>query len=174
MLKKTITYKDLDGNSRTEDFYFNLTKAECVEMQLSKGGEEGLSGYLNEIVKSNDGALIIENFKEIIKKAYGKRSEDGRHFIKNAQLTEEFMGTEAYSDLFMELVTDAEASAKFIEGIVPADLKESVKNIQDTPPLSDQDFRPKKDYKSMSPAELASLPPEELQEALRSGALNLG
>jgi hypothetical protein len=118
MLKKTITYIDYDGNSRTEDFYFNLSKAEVTEMELSADG--GLSKMLEKIVASQDNKRIMEIFKDIIIKAYGEKSPDGKRFIKNDALREAFTQTEAYTELFMELATNAEAASAFVNGIVPA------------------------------------------------------
>ena len=117
MLKKTMTYVDYDGNQRTEDFYFNLTKAEIMEMDLSASG--GLDKLITKIVAEQDGAKIIEIFKKIILGAYGEKSLDGKRFVKSPELSEAFSQTEAYSDLFMELATDAEKAAAFINGIVP-------------------------------------------------------
>lgn len=119
MLKKTITYTDYNGVDRTEDFYFNLTKAELTEMELSTTG--GMAEMMQRIVNAQDAPAIIKIFKEIVLKAYGQKSPDGRRFIKSEALREEFSQTEAYSILFMELATDADAAAKFINGIVPAD-----------------------------------------------------
>jgi len=119
MLKKTITYEDYDGNKRTEDFYFNLSKAEIMEMELSVSG--GMTQMLNRIVAERDGEKIIKTFKEIILKAYGEKSPDGKRFIKSEELSTAFSQTEAFSQLFMELATDADAAAKFINGIIPAD-----------------------------------------------------
>ena len=118
MLKKTITYPDYNGLDRTEDFYFNLTKAEIMEMELSTTG--GLSEMISRIVAAQDAPAIIKVFKELIMKAYGQKSPDGKRFIKSAALSEEFAQTEAYSILFMELATDADAAAKFVNAIVPA------------------------------------------------------
>ncbi len=118
MLKKTITYPDYNGLDRTEDFYFNLTKAEIMEMELSTTG--GLSEMISRIVSAKDAPAIIKVFKELILKAYGQKSPDGKRFIKSAALSEEFAQTEAYSILFMELATDADAAAKFVNAIVPA------------------------------------------------------
>ena len=118
MLKKTITYPDYNGLDRTEDFYFNLTKAEIMEMELSTTG--GLSEMISRIVAAKDAPAIIKVFKELILKAYGQKSADGKRFIKSAALSEEFAQTEAYSILFMELATDADAAAKFVNAIVPA------------------------------------------------------
>lgn len=120
MLKKTITYSDLDGKSLTEDFYFNLSKAELAEFGLSRNG--GFDTYLTKIVESENGDEIIAVFKKIISKSYGQRSEDGKSFIKSEKLSEWFMGTEAYSNLFYELITDPKASAEFINGVIPSDL----------------------------------------------------
>jgi len=118
MLKKTISYTDYDGNLRTEDFYFNLSKAEVTEMELSAEG--GLSKMLEKIVASQDSKRIMEIFKDIILKAYGEKSPDGKRFIKNKDLREGFSQTEAYSELFMELATNADAASSFVNGIVPS------------------------------------------------------
>lgn len=118
MLKKTITYTDYNGNERTEDFYFNLTKAEIMEMQLSTTG--GLDSMIKSIVSNQDTPSIVKIFKEIILKAYGEKSADGKRFVKTKEISDAFSQTEAYSQLFMELATDSDAAAKFINGIVPA------------------------------------------------------
>lgn len=117
MIKKTITYTDYDGNQRTEDFYFNLTKAELTEMDLSEQG--GLIKFIETIIAEQNNKVIVEKFKELIIKSYGKKSPDGRKFIKNKELTDDFVQTEAYSDLFMELASNAEAAAAFVNGITP-------------------------------------------------------
>ena len=120
MLKKTVTYVDYNGVERTEDFYFNLSKAEVAEMVLSVEG--GFSKMLEEIVKSNDNARILELFKEMVLKAYGEKSADGRRFVKSKELAEAFSQTEAYSEIFMELAMDEKAAAAFVNGIMPANL----------------------------------------------------
>lgn len=120
MLKKTITYTDYNDVERTEDFYFNLSKAEVMEMQMSTTG--GLAEMIQRIVAAQDAPAIIKVFKELVLKAYGQKSPDGKRFIKTEALTEEFAQTEAYSQLFMELATDADAAAAFVNGIVPADV----------------------------------------------------
>ena len=120
MLKKTITYPDYNGGSRTEDFYFNLTQAEVTEMELSVDG--GLVEMINRIVAAQDGKQIIATFKDIILRAYGEKSPDGKRFVKSQELRDAFSQTEAYSILFMELATNADAAAAFINGIVPAAL----------------------------------------------------
>lgn len=117
MLKKTITFTDYNGNTRTEDFYFNLNEAEVTEMNLSVAG--GLTQMIQRIVAAQDGKSIIGTFKEIILKAYGEKSPDGRRFIKSQELSDAFAQTEAYSKLFMELATDADAAAVFVNGIIP-------------------------------------------------------
>lgn len=121
MLKKTIEYTDYNGTVRKEDFYFNLTKAEVTEMELSKNG--GLSEHINRIVASKDSPEIINLFKEIIAKSYGVKSLDGKRFIKSEEILNEFIQTEAYSELFMELAFDAEKAAAFVNGITPKGLE---------------------------------------------------
>ena len=122
MLKKTIKYVDFNGIEREEDFWFNLMESEITEMELSKQG--GLTESIKRIVQTQDGPKIIESFKEIILKAYGEKSEDGRRFIKSKELSEAFSQTNAYSNLFMELSMDDKAAAEFINGIVPPEMSE--------------------------------------------------
>lgn len=122
MLKKTITYTDYNGVERKEDYYFNLSKAEVMEMEMSTQG--GLAEMINRIIAAQDAPAIIKVFKDLIHKAYGVKSADGKRFMKSEELWAEFEQTEAYSILFMELATDADAAAKFINAIVPADLNQ--------------------------------------------------
>lgn len=119
MLKKTITFKDYNGNERTEDYYFNLTQAEVTEMELSVDG--GLVEMIKRIVAAQDGKQIIAVFKDLILRAYGEKSPDGRRFIKNQEIRDNFAQTEAYSKLFMELATDADAASAFVKGIIPSE-----------------------------------------------------
>lgn len=120
MLKKTITYTDYNGTERTEDHYFNITKAELMEMEMSTTG--GLAEMIQRIVAAQDAPAIIKIFKDLILSAYGQKSPDGKRFIKSQELRDEFAQTEAYSQLFMELAMDADAAAKFIAGIIPKDI----------------------------------------------------
>lgn len=127
MIKKTIAYTDYNGIERKEDFYFNLTKAEVMELEMSTQG--GLAEMIQRIVAAQDQPAIIKVFKELIIKAYGVKSPDGKKFIKNQEVVDDFVQTEAFSELFMELATDADAAAKFVNGIVPANLAEQAKQI---------------------------------------------
>ena len=121
MLKKTITYNDYNGVERTEDFYFNLSKAELMEMEMSISG--GLTEMIEKIVATKDGPAIMKIFKELVLKAYGEKSADGKRFEKkNGALAEAFAETEAYSQIFMELATDADKAAEFVNGIMPSDI----------------------------------------------------
>lgn len=124
MLKKNIKYVDYDGNDRAEDFYFNLNKAEVIELQLGTVG--GLTKTLEKIVQEKDTSRIIEYFKTIILKAYGEKSADGRRFIKSQELRDAFEQTEAYSELFMELASDAKMAAEFIDGVLPKEAADAI------------------------------------------------
>jgi hypothetical protein len=117
MIKKTITYTDYNDVERTEDFYFNLSKAELMEMEMSTAG--GMTEMINKIVASKDAPAIIKVFKDLILKAYGEKSADGKRFMKSEELSNCFAQTEAYSILFTELATDADKAAEFINGITP-------------------------------------------------------
>ena len=127
MFKETITYTDYNGEKRTEDFYFNLTKAELVEMQFSKNGT--MAEYIERIRATNDVPEIIKVFKQIILAAYGEKSLDGKHFYKvrnGVNLSEEFMQTEAFSELYMKLAQDDDAAANFIQKLIPAEYASKV------------------------------------------------
>lgn len=117
MLKKTIKYVDFNGVERTEDFYFNLTKAEIAEMEMSRNG--GLAKAIENIVQAQDVPRIIEIFKTLIQKSYGVKSPDGRRFIKNTEVLNDFIETDAYSILFMELSTNVDSASAFINNIIP-------------------------------------------------------
>lgn len=120
MLKKTIEFTDFNGVERKEDYYFNLTKAELIKMELGVKG--GLAEKIQRITNEQDAPAIMEFFEELILKSYGKKSEDGKSFIKTDAIREEFKNSAAYDVLFMEMVTDETKGSEFITGIIPAEL----------------------------------------------------
>lgn len=126
MLTKKIKYTDYNGTEREETFCFNLTKAELMEMEMSTSG--GLAEMIQNIVQTQDAPAIIKVFKDLVLKAYGEKSPDGKRFMKvndaGVPLSIGFSQTEAYSQLFMELATDADKAAEFINRIVPKDMQQ--------------------------------------------------
>ena len=120
MIKETITYTDYNGNERTEDAYFNLTKAEIMKMEMSTKG--GLAETIQRVIQAQDQVSIIQIFEDLIHKSYGVKTPDGKGFRKTKEDLEEFISTPAYSELFMKLATDADAASRFINGVVPADM----------------------------------------------------
>lgn len=126
MLKKTITYMDYSDNERTENFYFNLSKAELMEMELGTTG--GLTEMVKKIITAQDTPSLMRVFKDLILKSYGEKSPDGKRFVKSEEISAAFSQTEAYSQLFMELITDDNAASAFINGIIPKDIAEQAAN----------------------------------------------
>lgn len=124
MIKKTVTYTDFNGVERTEDFYFNLNKAELMEMELATIG--GFSDAVKKLINAKDMPAVVSIFKDFVLKSYGEKSADGKRFIKSDELRTAFEQTEAYSQIFMELATNADAAAEFVNGIIPADLAKEV------------------------------------------------
>ncbi len=124
MLKKTIKYTNYNGEEQIEDFYFNLSKAELTEMELSTTG--GYGEMLQGIVAAEEHTKLVPIIKDIIFKSYGEKSADGKRFMKSPELSTAFSQTEAYSELFMEIATDADASAAFVNGIIPTDVQQKV------------------------------------------------
>ena len=136
MIKKTVTYTDYNDVERTEDFHFNLSKAELTEMEFEHKG--GLTEMIKKIVDESDNVKIMKLFKDIVLRSYGKKSEDGKRFIKDDALRAEFAQTEAYSEIFMELAQDAGAATAFINGVVPKNLRgESAKNLNHAGPKTE-------------------------------------
>ena len=128
MLVKRISYTDYNGNTREEDFYFNLNKGEIFNLQF--GTEGGLDKAIQKIIQTEDTPKIVKIFQDIILNAYGVKSDDGRRFIKSEELSTEFKQTEAYSELLMELVSDEKKAADFINALMPKDLAEEAKKQQ--------------------------------------------
>lgn len=124
MLKKTITFEDLDGGQVTEDFYFHLTKAELAELEVSQRG--GFMAHVETITKSEDNAAILAAFKQLVAMTIGERSPDGRRFVKSPEITDNFMQTDAYSELIVEFATNEQAAADFINGVVPASVRKQI------------------------------------------------
>ena len=134
MYAKEITYNDYNGVERKETFLFDLSEAEILEMELSTVG--GFEQYVNKIINAQDTPQLVKLFKELILKAYGVKSDDGRRFIKTEEIAREFSQTRAYSKLFMELATDAQAAAEFVNKIVPESMTDAdnskIKSISPT------------------------------------------
>lgn len=130
MLKKAITYVDYNGVERTESFYFNLSKAELIEMEYGTVGT--FTSMVQNIIDAQDEPELIKLFKSLILKSYGKKSADGRRFEKSEEISKDFSETEAYVILFMELARDSKAASEFVNGIIPADIdREELKKQQE-------------------------------------------
>jgi hypothetical protein len=128
MLKKTIVYTDLNGDAQVEDWYFGLTKADLAEMEMTTEG--GMATYLKRIQENQNGREIIDTFKMFIAMSVGQRSEDGRRFMRSPEISNDFMQSPAYEEFFMELVTDANFAAEFVNGLLPKDLARQIENVQ--------------------------------------------
>lgn len=128
MYIKRIDYTDYNGNARSEDAHFNLTEAELSIMEMSEVG--GFKKKMERIIQAQDGPTIMKTFQDIIRRSYGIVSDDGRRFIKSDEISTEFEQTEAYSILFMSLLSDPEAAAEFIEHVLPQHIVSEVRAEQ--------------------------------------------
>lgn len=168
MLKKTIEYTNFNDEKVTEDFYFNFTKAEVAEMEFSKVG--GLEKHFKRAIASENAPEVMAIFKEILSKAYGRRSEDGKRFIKKPEYWAEFEQTGAYSELFMELMTQPEYSAEFFAATLPKDLAEKFAKGEDLVKLPEGMTKdePKSEpevERTYSYNELIAMPQDEFDKA---------
>lgn len=129
MFVKEISYTDYNGNQKSKKYYFNLTKSELTEMDLTTVG--GMRSFIDRITNSQDQAELIKLFKELILKAYGVKSDDGEKFMKGGDITTSFEQSMAYDAYFMELATNEKAAIEFVNGIMPRDLVEAANREND-------------------------------------------
>ena len=127
MLKKTVTYKDYNDVERTESYYFHFNEAEILDMEMSV--EAGFAERVQRIVDAKDQTSLLKVIKKFVLDAYGVKSEDGKRFIKNDQVRDEFVQCPAYSMIFMELVTNDVMAAEFVNNVVPDSMKDRLKAI---------------------------------------------
>ena len=121
MIKKTITYTDYDGNERTEDKYFHMTKRELIKWE-TESGSGGMEKLIEKIIAEEDRKKLVEMFDDLILRSYGEKSMDGRSFIKSDEIRNEFANSAAYDELFYELLSDTNNATEFVNGLVPQDL----------------------------------------------------
>lgn len=127
MLKKTVTYEDYNGDAVTEDFYFNLTKVECMELEYGLGlNNSTLSGSIQTLINANDMGTVIQTIKKILLTAYGIKAPDGKRFIKNDSIREAFEQSPAFEEIYWELVTNSDEAANFITGIMPQAIRNNL------------------------------------------------
>ena len=122
MFKKTVAYTDWNGVSRTEDFYFNLTRTECVELEYGSNLGRSMSDSVKTLIENQDMGVIVRTIKEILLTSYGIKSDDGRRFIKSAEIRDAFEQNPAFDIIYMELATNADKAAEFVTGIMPSEM----------------------------------------------------
>jgi hypothetical protein len=167
MLKKDITYTNLDGDEVTETFYFHLSKVEIIEMEVAHPG--GLANYLTQIGQAEDGAKLMAAFREFISKTVGRRSEDGSKFIKNEDITEAFMSSDAYSELVFQFFTDTNAAIEFVNAVVPRNLQEQAAAVSKTTTVElPQEPEKPKTIDDYTDQELQFMDPEQFKALMNS------
>ena len=123
MYARNITYTDYDDNERTEKFYFNLNKKELLDLELKYQSKGGIRNALQKMMDDNDAQGVIGVIDEMIQRAYGEKSADGKRFDKNPEVLSNFVNTEAYSNLVMDLLNDSDKLGDFMTKIMPADVR---------------------------------------------------
>ena len=127
MLKKTFQYTDFNGNEQEETFYFNLSKSEVIEYELQE--RAGMSTTLQRIVEERDNQKILAHFMDLVMKSVGRKSDDGRRFVKNDEIREDFLASPAYDEMFIWLMSEPGAGAEFVNNVLPQDVDEFVKKV---------------------------------------------
>lgn len=184
MLKKDISYEALDGSTITETHYFHMSKADLIELQLSKKG--GFEEWLKRVVEAEDGPTLIRELKDIILMAYGKRSEDGTRFLKSDEIRAEFANSEAFSELFSEIALDADKASEFVNGVMPRGLIAETRNQMSvfdkdepqpaetavaSPPAVEATLEKAPEPNVITRAEMATLDPDVIRNRLANGAV---
>lgn len=159
MIKRNITFKDLDGNDVSEDWYFHYREDELIELELT----QDISGKFDAIVKGKaEGKEAVGLIKSLLQSAVGRRSADGRRFDKNPDILEEFTQTGAYSALLMDLLGDPTGAATFVNSLMPAGMEERIsalaaqqgKDVENLPLPKTETLAPPKAPNEMSREEL--------------------
>ena len=127
MIKKTVTYEDYNGITRTETFYFHFNEAEILDMEL--GTEGGFAERIQRIIGAKDQTSLLKVIKKFVLDAYGVKSEDGRRFIKSEEVKEAFVECPAYSEVYLNLLSDDAAAAEFVNGVIPSNLKDRFEKL---------------------------------------------
>lgn len=175
MLKKPITFERLfTGETVTEEHFFHLSKADLIELELSAEG--GMEARLKRIVESKDNRQIFGEFKKILLLSYGKRSEDGKRFIKTPEIRDEFVSSEAFSALLMDLLEDETAASAFINGIVPHGVIAETPSVDPETPATDaiMDHLQVETPRTLTQAEFLEMDSDELKSGLATGKYVLG
>lgn len=120
MLKKEVSYVDYDGNKVTETLYFNMTKTEIAAMQVRMDGK--FIDYLQDLVKGNKIERLFHIFKDIVLDSYGKKSDDGRRFVKSKELRDDFEASIPFDNMMMEMLQDPDKQSQFVRAILPPDM----------------------------------------------------
>lgn len=124
MYKKKITYTDYNGQERTEDFYFNLSRSELIMLESTTPG--GYAAMLQRIIDSKDQRQLMNEFTNLIKMSYGVKSNDGKHFIKNDEVVNDFLNSAAFDQMFLEFFTEENAASDFANGVLPSSVNNDV------------------------------------------------
>lgn len=166
MLKKTITFDDLEGNEVKKDFYFNLGVDELTELEVEY--PKGLSEHIKKVIKQDDRKELMKLFKLLIRKSYGIKHEDGLRFVKSEDVSDSFMQTNAYGELLLELSTSPDAAGNFFNGVLPAKVlkKLSEKTSDEKPPEKDLPAWIK-EQREPTDAEVLNMTREEMMLAYR-------
>lgn len=168
MFKKTVEFEDFDGNKQSKDFYFHISKVELLAM-ADKGDE--MQERIKRIVDAKDGAAILMEFRELIKMSVGVRSEDGQRFVKDAAAQSTLLDSPAFDELLMELATDANVSAEFVQQLIPEKMqKDMIAQLQkNNPTVAEEDNRPayQREHRHPTNAELQSMERSEMATAIR-------
>jgi hypothetical protein len=173
VIKLPITSCDIDGVEFTKEYYFNISIPEATELTLSMDG--GFVTYMQQIVDKKSGAELIQAMANFVKLSYGVRNEDNQ-FEKSERATAIFLASDAYSELFMRLVTEADFAANFITGLFPKDLQERVARMQIVNELEGQfsaEPAKERDIESYTTQELADMPLAEFKDLGKKHRHNL-
>ena len=164
MLKQRIKYEDYNGVEREEDFYFNFTKLELMETDLSWGGFEAV---VEELTQTEDAQKAYGLFKELVLASHGVKSDDGKRFVKGPEVRKAFEESPACSELIISFLQNPELSISFVQGVLPKQLVDEVNAAKGQDPGQTELPLWLKEDREPTRQEIMSMTREELAEAMR-------
>lgn len=128
MFSDKITYEDFNGNTVEEEVFFNISKMEALELEASY--PHGYASFLEKVAQSDDNLLALKAFKDLVKLAYGVKSEDGKRFVKSDEEYEKFESSPVYDEVVIKLISDGDYALDFVLGAFPNSNGETKEAIQ--------------------------------------------
>lgn len=124
MFKHSVEYVDFNGSDRKEDLYFHLSLPEVTRLEAEIG--MGLEDYIKGLTTNQELNTLLAFLERMLLSSYGQKTSDGKSFIKSQVIREAFEYSQAYAEIFEQVLSNPDLARKFGENV--ADNGKSKKN----------------------------------------------